>query len=469
MSVIHHPNVVNDGLVYCIDAANKRCYSGSGTTGVDLVKGGTTTLVNAVTLSSDKAGVFAFDGTNDWIDQDWSFTLGTGDLTIEFWVKLEGWITHGDGANIFLSVTDPDVHEQLQFGIESAGGNRLVCALQATGSKTGGLSWNLNQWYHLVATRISSTMAIYRDTVSITVATGSTNSGDVAAISTFLLGNQYKGGLYKHDFQGDMGPIRIYNKGLTAAEVKQNYEAAKPRLAPRIAKRGMQLNFDAGDPASYPGGTTWKDTAHGLATTFFNMDASNFNSSNGGYFDFDGTDEYMTVPHSPVFQSDIANQGTFTAWFNIDAATTGDRDVTIWNASRNGSRLVWGLAQYDSSKKMHWGAYLGDWGARCDTVTVLSYDTWYYVVYTWDGPNTTIKSYVNGAFSSADLNTPASTISTSTTGLLGIGASFYGKGNSDSPDDHLNGFIGVLQLYDSVLSATEILDNYNLTKGRFGL
>ena len=37
MGAVASTNIVTDGLVYCIDAANKRCYSGTGTTGVDLV------------------------------------------------------------------------------------------------------------------------------------------------------------------------------------------------------------------------------------------------------------------------------------------------------------------------------------------------------------------------------------------------------------------------------------------------
>ena len=467
-------NIVTDGLVYCLDAANKRCYSGSGTTGVDLVEGGTATLVNGTAFSSDKVGVFAFDGTDDRIDQDWSFTLGTGDLTIEFWVKMEGWIIHSQGANVFLSVVDPDVHEELQFGIENSTAQRLAVYLDggSNGSKTGDgvYSWNLNQWYHLVATRISSTVALYRDGVSLTVATGATNTGDVAAISTFLLGNQYKSTQYKHDFQGEMGPIRIYNKGLTAAEVSQNYEATRSRFAPRIAKRGMNLNFDAGDPASYAGGTTtWKDTANGLTTVFHNMDATNFNSSNGGYFAFDGTDDWMSVPYSPLFQGDIADQGTFAAWFNIDeAGDDADPNIGIWGAGRNGGKMTWTMFQYDSDKKIGFGAYLGgSWGSPGITDSALSYDTWYYVVFTWDKANTQVKSYVNGALDDTD-TTSSTSITTSTTGWLGIGASLYNTNNGNTPYTFLPGFIGVLQVYNSVLSAAEILDNYNKTKGRFG-
>ena len=229
----------------------------------------------------------------------------------------------------------------------------------------------------------------------------------------------------------------------------------------------MNLNFDAGDPASYPGGTTWKDTANGLATVFNNMGVVNFNSSNGGCFDFDGTNEYMTAPYSPLFQSAIADQGTFAAWFNIDEAEADGADVPIWCGGKNGSKMIWAMGQFNSSKKMNFGAYLdGSWGDHTDTA-VLSYDTWYYGVFTWDKANTEIKSYVNGALDDTETTSSVS-ITTSTTGWLGIGASLYSVSNGNTPNDYLNGFIGVLQLYDSVLSASEISDNYNKTKARFG-
>ena len=126
------------------------------------------------------------------------------------------------------------------------------------------------------------------------------------------------------------------------------------------------------------------------------------------------------------------------------------------------------MAQYDGSKKMHWGAYLnGSWAAHCDTATALSYDTWYYVVFTWDKANTQVKSYVNGALDDTD-TTSSTSLSTSSAGALGIGASLYNRANTGTPWAFLSGFIGVLQLYDSVLSAGEILDNYNKTKARFG-
>ena len=322
-------------------------------------------------------------------------------------------------------------------------------------------------WTHIVGTYDGANQKIYIN--GVLDATDAQTAAIATTAQPLLFGTNY-GGPGSELLEGSLANVLIYNRGLTAAEVKQNYEALKPRFAPRIAKRGMNLNFDAGDPASYAGGTTWKDTANGLTTAPFtdnNMSASNFNSSNGGYFDFDGTDEWMTAPHSPLFQSAIADQGTFAAWFNIDAAEADNADVPIWSGGTNGNKLTWSMAQFHSGKKMHLGAYLGSWMAAATTDTALSYDTWYYVVFTWDKANTQIKSYINGALDDTD-TTSSTSITTSSTGALGIGASLYSIANSATPNDYLNGFIGVLQLYDSVLSATEILDNYNKTKARFG-
>ena len=200
------------------------------------------------------------------------------------------------------------------------------------------------------------------------------------------------------------------------------------------------------------------------------MDASNFNSSNGGYFDFDGTDEWMTVPYSPLFQGAIADQGTFAAWFNIDeAGDDSDPNVPIWGAGTNGSKMTWTMFQYDSDKKLGFGAKLGgSWTSPGVTDSALSYDTWYYVVFTWDKANTQVKSYINGALDDTD-STSSASITTSTAGALGIGASLYNRANTGTPWAFLSGFIGVLQLYDSVFSAAEVMDNFQKTRGRFGV
>jgi hypothetical protein len=69
MALSHNPRIVTDGLVLCLDAANPKSYSGSGTTWKDLSGNGNNgTLVNGVGYNSGNGGSLSFDGVNDYVD-----------------------------------------------------------------------------------------------------------------------------------------------------------------------------------------------------------------------------------------------------------------------------------------------------------------------------------------------------------------------------------------------------------------
>ena len=77
--------------------------------------------------------------------------------------------------------------------------------------------------------------------------------------------------------------------------------------------------------------------------------------------------------------------------------------------------------------------------------------------------NTTNIGYQDGV--QVGTFTQATTTSTST--ILSIGASFYSLNN---PSTYLfTGNIAHVRIYNRALSAAEVLQNYNATKGRFGL
>ena len=73
MGVIAGANINDNGLIFSLDAANFRSYSGSGLTSFGLVGGIGGTLVNGVGYTSSNSGSFIFDGTNDYIDTQTSF------------------------------------------------------------------------------------------------------------------------------------------------------------------------------------------------------------------------------------------------------------------------------------------------------------------------------------------------------------------------------------------------------------
>jgi len=67
MGLAHSPSIIADGLVFYLDAANTRSYSGSGLTVNGLVGGIGGSLVNGVGFTSSNNGSFIFDGSDDGI------------------------------------------------------------------------------------------------------------------------------------------------------------------------------------------------------------------------------------------------------------------------------------------------------------------------------------------------------------------------------------------------------------------
>ena len=82
------PDIIEDGLILCLDAGNRQSYAGSGTVWRDLVGSNNGTLTNSPTFNSANAGSIVFDGVNDYVSITNNSTLRpTNELTIEYIIK----------------------------------------------------------------------------------------------------------------------------------------------------------------------------------------------------------------------------------------------------------------------------------------------------------------------------------------------------------------------------------------------
>ena len=100
MGIAYNTSQVTDGLVFSIDAANPRSYSGSGITVNGLVSGIGGTLVNGVGFSSANNGSFFFDGTNDQISTANIDLSYTNKVTVNCWVKVLNYREVNGSSNI---------------------------------------------------------------------------------------------------------------------------------------------------------------------------------------------------------------------------------------------------------------------------------------------------------------------------------------------------------------------------------
>lgn len=223
MGLSHSPSIVMDGFILNIDAGNIRSYSGSGITANGLVGGIGGTLVNGVGFTSLNNGSFVFDGTNDYISapNDSSLDL-TGDMTAMTWFKIitllgNDWVRvigKGDSANrtfgFWYYSQSPNYFLYQRYGASNVDVIITTTLL-------------LNVWYHAAVTSNGSFHKMYINGIEV-----GTQSVSPPFLSTSSLLKIGYGEIHSYH-NGHISQAMIYNRALSAQEIKQNYNATKKR------------------------------------------------------------------------------------------------------------------------------------------------------------------------------------------------------------------------------------------------
>jgi hypothetical protein len=227
--------------------------------------------------------------------------------------------------------------------------------------------------------------------------------------------------------------------------------------SPKIVTNGLVLALDAGNTKSYPGtGTTWFDkSGRGNNGTLTN--GPTFDSGNGGSIVFDGVDDYVAQGTTFVNTGDSF---TFAVWFKAGTQTSSAgsilRPFIIQGGSNAAIVVEISLVREGSVDHGKVRFRVGD-GTSNQSSQTYNDQNWHYAVGTSTGSNTYL--FIDGVLVS--------------TGIPGNVSSPFGVAIGGDP--YLNnsrwlvGSIATAQIYNRALSASEVLQNYNATKGRFGL
>jgi hypothetical protein len=217
---------------------------------------------------------------------------------------------------------------------------------------------------------------------------------------------------------------------------------------PKIVTSGLVLALDAADTNSYPrSGTTWTDlTGNGNNCTLVN--SPTFNSSNGGSIVFNGTNQYGNVANVTSLNGTTQ---TISVWYNTTNNLLGRGSVVIGKTDATNSLNGYNLFA-NSTAQVKGAATTTDITGGSITNSI-----WFHVTMTFtSGASSSI--YVNGTLA-ATTSIISFTISTQP---LRIGLS------QDTFWTAFAGRIAKVDIYNRVLTATEVLQNYNATKSRFG-
>jgi len=224
------PDIIENGLVLALDAADRNSYPGSGTTWTDLSGNGNNgTLVNGVGFDGGNGGSLSFDGTDDHILGTIPSSTFTGPHsiccwfyreTVKQWSALFSNNVNTTSCSIFTFINTTNA-----LGINQAGVNGTSISVDLGAD-------HLNKWIYGVITfgGVSNGSAVnvyvYKDGSLLT------NSGslywNMSSSSSYYVGRHWTSANQIHD--GFIPQVSIYNRALSASEIQQNYNALKSRF-----------------------------------------------------------------------------------------------------------------------------------------------------------------------------------------------------------------------------------------------
>jgi hypothetical protein len=442
MGLSHSPSIVTSNLILALDAANPKSYSGSGNTIYNLATSSNNGLVeNGAIYTSQLSGYFNFDGSNDRISVSHDSSINfTDNFTVSFWGRMKtnalqvplskynsgnrGWVfAYADNVMAF------DGRNQTADGYKSA---------------PSSVTTYLGDWNHYTGVKSGVNMYIYQNGV----ATGSTvwsSAGDMTSTVDLTVASNNS----TYYSSCDIGQVLLYNRALTVSEIKQNFDASKNKyIYPSpIITDNLVLNLDAGTYLSYDSGVSWYDASEKTSYIFTLRNSPTFvNAGLASYFTLNGSNQdFYLASYGPAYTQITIN---LWVWRN---GTQGGYAGLVSNQSRSG------FIYTDTG-----GSFSYIWNNDTNTFSYSSAvnsanQTWAMATLTIT--STEVKWYLNGILQHSRTYGHSST--TISNLYIGSDAGVAGR--------YYNGRIAMCQIYNRALTSTDILQNFNATRGRYGV
>ena len=458
--------IVTDGLVFAVDANNIVSYPKSGTSWYNLTGSNIGTFINGPTFNQENGGSIRFDGTDDYVNVPTAVNLDlTSQGTVSVWINPTT-VTQGNFAGLVARATGGAVNQQsydLSWRQISNAFLAQICDGAGTYNQIfATLPTVANVWYNIVFTWNGSQLILYNNGVVIGTLTQTTNC-QILNTDLTIGGYTYKGaGGSGEPFNGKIANVKLYNRGLTAAEVIQNYQSEQYRFEEplNIPTFGLQAYWDASNLQSYPGsGTTWTDTVSGNAMTW-SSPAPQWNIN-----------QFTTTPLigslRPMITSGYTNGRTGDGAYSVVAifkplSTSANQILfSMGPANNNCSGENIHPIAINSAGRFGGGACggLGTWTTGGGVTPTTS--KYYCVVTTFSGGSGGTETvYVDGVFDKS------ATMSTSTPVSS---ANRYGFGwiRDDGAAYGMNAELGVIMYYNRALTSTEVAQIYNSYKDTY--
>lgn len=483
MGTNYNPCAVTDGLKLYLDAQNVNSYPGTGTTWYDISGNSNhATFVNSPVYYANPTANMTFNGTNAYMTIARSSSMSpTAGISQEIWFKYDSSLT-----NIHFTGVQYGNSYGNSYGIWSETTN-LFSGVNISGTfnyLSSSVSFVLNTWYHCVHTYDGSIQKLY---LNGNLLNSLATSGSIAYDSNNTLvtiGSDFQGAGYNSGvswfLNGKLAQVRIYDRALSSDEINQNYNSTKKRYSPEenIVTDGLVFNSDSGRPSSYPGTGTAIYDLSGSGNTAILTNGPTYSSLNGGTIVFDGSNDYLEAAHSSSLN--ISGSITVDVWIYLTSLSNSNDMCLIAKYSNAGGAtnqswiLFKSTTNYASlspngtggNNEFVWLATSGGNGngTFVGTGEQVQANTWYNVTALYNSSNEKIEIYINGQLKSSTTRTGQ------TSGVLQTNTRNLSIGSTPADGTrYVQGRIPVARVYSRALTSTEILQNYNAIKNRYGL
>ena len=430
----------------------------------------TGTLVNIATSTFYKAGKigqgFNFDGVNDYASTTINLFSANTPVTISAWFKTPITNTVGTVKNIvFIPNQTYDaagigmINGQINFSI---GTEEYATGLH---SSTNGLA--INRWYLVVGTFDGTVQKLYINGVYVTQASSAT----LNAFSSLNIGRSASSA--SRYFNGLIDDVRIYNRALSAGEIKQLYNMGGDKIAKTVApvnnlKSGLvgYWTFDGKDMLN---GKALDRSGNNNTGSLMNIATSTFYKAGkiGQGFNFDGVNDGVNLNSNTNFNLSGSNAFTISGWVKPTIISSSYKAIFArgFIASSAVNRTYYLSSQTGAGDGSRITAGVSD-GTNVITLTTtvngfLVANQWIYITLAFNGVEKTLTLYRNGNYYTQATNASFTTIwdgDAANDRQTGIGATFTGE----IPAQVWQGFLDDVRVYKRALSAGGEKELYNL-------
>ena len=233
-----------------------------------------------------------------------------------------------------------------------------------------------------------------------------------------------------------------------------------------ITTSNLTLYYNPALTESYSGsGNAINDLAgNGTTATLYNAPA--YNAATG--FSFNGSNQYATIPSvAGVTNFTNTQQYSVEIWFRPSNGQVNAGEAQLlekWNLN-NESRYPFVFRYNESTNSMFAACYDGV-NFRSVSATGFPVNTWKQVVGVFNFVSNTLTLYRDGV--SVGSTSISGMTQVSNTSPVTIGTRL-GTGGTISPAYMYKGNVGIIRMYNKPLTAAEVLNNFNITKGTYGL